>query len=162
MGNLFLVPSLVRRLRLSPSASLPDRREMVVARGVGLGLPTLLLIAAGLYPPLLIGSVAGSAIPSLGSLFAMPGLLGWLLWAAALACGGLLAWQEQALRSRIGLLLGAVHDVLRLEWLYSSVVGALNRGLSVFQVANDVVGGAGALLWSLLLFLLFLLVWGGS
>jgi formate hydrogenlyase subunit 3/multisubunit Na+/H+ antiporter MnhD subunit len=161
-GCLFLVPSLVRRLRLSPSVSLPDRREMVVARGVGLGLPTLLLIAAGLYPPLLIGGVAGSAIPSLGSLFAMPGLLGWLLWAVALACGGLLAWQEQALRSRIGLLLGAVHDVLRLEWLYSSVVGALNRGLSVFQVANDVIGGAGALLWSLLLFLLFLLAWGGS
>jgi hypothetical protein len=61
----------------------------------------------------------------------------------------------------MGLLLGAVHDVLRLEWFYSAVAGAFDRGLSVFRVANEVVGGAGALLWSLLLFLLLLLVWGG-
>ena len=161
IGTMFLVPSLVRRLLIAPLDSLPDRREMVVARGVGLGLPTMLLIVAGLFPPLLIGGDVGSAIPSLGSLFAMPGLVGWLLWAVALACGGLVAWQERVLRSRMGLLLDAVHDVLRLEWLYSLVTGAFNRGLSVFRAASQVIGGSGALLWSLLLFLLLLLVWSG-
>ncbi|MEE8391157.1 MAG: hypothetical protein V3S14_10225, partial [Anaerolineae bacterium] len=154
-------PALVRRLLISPLDSLPDRRERAVARGVGLGLPMLLLIVAGLYPPLLMGSGAGSEIPSLGSSFAMPGLVGWLLWVLALACGGLLAWQERVLRSRIGLLLGAVHDVLRLEWLYSLVTGAFERGLNLFRAADQVIGGSGALLWSLLLFLLLLLMWGG-
>jgi hypothetical protein len=61
----------------------------------------------------------------------------------------------------MGPLLGAVHDVLRLEWFYGAVAGAFGRGLSLFRVADQVVGGAGALLWSLLLFLLLLLVWGG-
>jgi hypothetical protein len=155
-GYLFLVPSLVRRLLTSPSVSLPDRRGMVLARGVGLGVPTLFLIVAGLFPSFVV--VGG---PSLGSLLAMPGLLGGVLWAIMLACGGLLAWQEGLLRSRIGLLFGAVHDVLRLEWLYVSVAGAFDRGLSIFRAVNDVVEGAGGLLWSLLLFLLLLLAWGG-
>ncbi len=96
------------------------------------------------------------------SLLVMPGLVGWLMWVVVIACGGLLAWQEKILRSRIGLLLDASHDLLRLEWLYSAEGGAFARGVSVFRVANEVVGGAGALLWSLLLFLLLLLAWGGS
>jgi NADH:ubiquinone oxidoreductase subunit 5 (subunit L)/multisubunit Na+/H+ antiporter MnhA subunit len=163
-GYLFLIPSLVRRLLISPPSPLPDRWGLVVARGVGLGLPALLLVAAGLYSPLLVfvGSEAGSdGAPALISLFTRPGLVGWLLWAVGIACGGLLAWQEKVIRARMGLLLGAIHDVLRLEWFYSAVAGAFDRGLSLFRVANEVVGGAGALLWSLLLFLLLLLVWGG-
>lgn len=158
VGYLLLIPSLVRRFLTPPATSLPQRRGMVVARGLGLGLPALVIIAAGLTTPLLIRS---DAVPSLGSLFAMPGLVGWSLWAVVLVCGGLLAWQEKVIRSRIGLLLSAIHDVLRLEWLYRSVVGALDRGLGVLRVADEVVGGAGALLWSLLLFLLLLMVWSG-
>ena len=84
-----------------------------------------------------------------------------MLWVTVIACGGLLAWQENALRARIGPLLDAIHDLLRLEWLYSAVVGAFGRGISVFRAANQVVGGAGSLLWSLLLFLLLLLAWSG-
>jgi len=41
------------------------------------------------------------------------------------------------------------------------VAGALDRGLSMLRAAGEVVGGAGALLWSWLLFFLLLLVWGG-
>ncbi len=162
LGYLFLIPSLVRRLLIPPTSPLPERRELLVARGVGLGLPTLLLLMTGLHPPLLIGSEADSvSIPGLIALFTMPGLVGWLLLIVIVACGGILAWQEKALRARIGLLLGAIHDVLRLEWFYSAVVGAFGRGTSVFRAADELVGGAGALLWSLLLFLLFLLVRGG-
>lgn len=158
LGYLLLAPSLVRRLLVSPAVSLPERREMSVARGIGLGLPASLLIVTGLYPSLLSGD---GGVSALGTLFTRPGIVGWLLWGLALACGGVLAWQEGALRTRIGPLLGAVHDVLHLEWLYSSVVGALDRGLSMFQAANEVVGGAGALLWSMLLFLLFALARSG-
>jgi formate hydrogenlyase subunit 3/multisubunit Na+/H+ antiporter MnhD subunit len=161
LGNLFLVPSLVRRLLAVSSSPRPERREMIIARGIGLGVPVLLLVGAGIYPLFLLGG-SGDAVPSLGRLLAMPGLVGWLLWVALFVFGGVLAWQEEFLRSKIGPLLSVIHDVLRLEWLYDAVVGALGRGLSVFESADEVVGGAGALLWSLLLFLLFLLVRGGS
>lgn len=169
VGNLFLIPSLVRWLLSPSSASPPDTCRhhrptaavgaLLVARGIGLGLPALLLIVAGFYPPLLVGS--GLSL-SLGKLFAMPSLAGWLLWAISLAGGGVLAWQEGNLRPRIEFLLSAAHDLLRLDWLYDAVAGALNRGLSVLRAADEVIRGTGALLWSWLLFLTFLLVWGGK
>jgi len=158
-GNLFLVPSLVRRFLIPPSSPLPVQRGLIVARGIGVGLPALLLIVAGLHPSFLVGD--GSTL-SLGSLFARPGLVGWLVWVTSLAFGGLLAWQDGTLRPRIELWLNAAHDLLRLEWLYYAVVGALDRGLSLFRAADEVVGGAGALLWSWFLFLLLLLVWGSQ
>jgi hypothetical protein len=69
------------------------------------------------------------------------------------------AWQEGNGRYRIEFLLDAIHDLLRLEWLYDALVGAIDRGLSAIRAADEVVGGAGAVLWSLLLFLLILLIW---
>ena len=42
------------------------------------------------------------------------------------------------------------------------LVGALERGLGVFRVVDEIVGGAGALLWSWLLFLILLLIWSGK
>jgi len=158
LGNLFLVPSLVRWLLTPSSSPVPNRRWLVMARGVGLGLPALLLVVTGLHPPLLSGGVL---VPSLGPLFAMPGLTGWLLWTISLAGGGVLAWQDRALRPKIGLLLSSIRGLLRLEWIYEAVVGALDRGLSVLRVVDEVVGGAGTLLWSWLLFLLLVLIWGG-
>jgi len=158
-GNLLLVSSLVRWLLTLPSSPVPVHRWPVVARGIGLGLLMLLLVAVGLYPPLLIGGVR---VPTLGSLFVMPGLMGWSLWVLSLAGGGVLAWQEGVIRPKIELLLSAIHDLLRLKWLYDAVIGALDRGLSVLRAADEVVGGRGALLWSWLLFLLFLLVWGSQ
>jgi hypothetical protein len=163
LGYLFLLPSLVRRLLVPPSSPLPQQRVHLVSRGVGLGLLAIPLIGAGLFPSLLLpGKLVGDAGLTLGRQLAMLGLEGWLLWVIVLACGGVLAWQERVLRAKIGLVLSAAHDVLRLEWLYESVVGALNRGLGVLRVADEVVGGAGALLWSLVLFLLIVLVWSGS
>jgi formate hydrogenlyase subunit 3/multisubunit Na+/H+ antiporter MnhD subunit len=152
VGNLFLIPSLMRRLLPVPNQ--PTNRWSLVARGVGLGLSALLLIVVVLRPSLLVHDVPAS---SLGSPFAMPGLAGWLLWAVSLAGGGILAWQERNLRPKVGLFLGAAHDLLCLEWLYGAGAGALDRGLSILRAADEVVGGAGALLWSWLLFLLILL-----
>jgi formate hydrogenlyase subunit 3/multisubunit Na+/H+ antiporter MnhD subunit len=157
VANLFLVPSVMRCLRLSSSSPLPSRHWSTIVGGTGLGLLALPLILAGLHPPLLL---AGTSAPSLWALLGMPRLVGWLLWAISLAGGGVLAWQEDVLRPRIELALVVIHDLLRLEWLYDAVGGALARWLRVFRAADEVVGGAGALLWSLLLFLLILLIWG--
>ena len=117
----------------------------------------MLLIVAGLYPPLLFGDLS---TPSQGELFELPDLVGWLLWAVSLAGGGVLAWQDVPLCSKIGLWLSAAHDLLSLEWLYGAVMGALEQGFSVLRAADEVVRGGGALLWSWFLFLLLLLVWG--
>jgi formate hydrogenlyase subunit 3/multisubunit Na+/H+ antiporter MnhD subunit len=156
-GNLFLVPSLVRWLLLPSLRPVLNRHGLLVARGVGLGLLALPLVVAGLYPPFFLGDIS---VPSLGTLLVMPGIRGWLLWVISLFGGGLLAWQEGALRAKIEPLLGATHELLRLEWLYDAVLGAVDRGLGVLRMIGEVVGGAGALLWSWLLFLLFLLIWG--
>lgn len=159
VGNLFLLPALARWLLMPAPAPLPDRRWPRVARVIGRGLPALLLIAAGCYPPLLI---AGAKPASMGALLALPGLGGWLLWTISLAGGGVLVWQDKNLRPRIELLLDAAHDLLRLDWFYDALVGALDRGLSLLRLADEVVGGAGALLWSWLLFLIVILAWGSK
>lgn len=156
LGNVFLIPALARELLVPSVSPLPSHKWQLVTLAVGLVLPVLPLLVSGIYPPL----IGGKATPSLGALFALPGLIGWLLWAVSLACGGMLAWQEKNLRPRMELLLSAIHDFLRLEWLYRAVAGALDRGLDLLRAADEVVSGAGALLWSLLLFLLIMLVWG--
>ncbi len=156
VGNLFLIPSLVRWL-VSYASPSPGRSWLLVTRGVGLGLLALPLVAAGLFPSLI---VADGSVPSLGALLALPGLEGWLVWLFSLVGGGILAWQDESLRPRIEPLLEIMHNLLRLEWLYGAVLGALDRGLNVLRAADEVVGGAGALLWSLLLFLLLVLMWG--
>jgi formate hydrogenlyase subunit 3/multisubunit Na+/H+ antiporter MnhD subunit len=157
LGILFLIPALGRWLLSAPSAESPDRRGPLVARAIGLGLPSLFLVVAGLFPSVVLGAGSG---PSVVDLLVSPGLAGWLLWIVVCAVGGVFAWQDGNLRARLGLLLEAAHDLLRLEWLYEVVVGALGRGLGVLRATDEVMGGAGALLWSLVLFLLILLVGG--
>ena len=92
----------------------------------------------------------------------MPRLMGWLLWLISLAGGGLLVWQEENLRPQIELWLTAAHDLVCLDWLYELVVDSLDRGLNALRVADELVGGAGTLLWSWLLFLIVLLAWGSQ
>jgi len=157
-GMLFLVPALYRGITEPASSPPPDDAGRKGAYLIGIGLPAVLLVMAGLYPPLLI---AGRAI-SLGAAFVRTGVAGWFLWVISLAIGGVLAWQDGNVRSRIDILLAAVHDLLRLEWLYELLVGAIDRGLSALRAADEVVEGAGALLWAWVLFLLIMLVWSGG
>ena len=156
-GQLFLIPSLARILLSPASAHQPPHRLLRIVLGIGLGLPASLLAVAGVYAQLVVPRIV---TPRLGVLFQMPGLAGWLLWVVSFAAGGLLAWQEDNLRPRTTLLLGVVHDLLLLEWLYDAVVGAVERGLSVLRVTDEIVGGAGALLWSFFLCLILLVIWG--
>jgi formate hydrogenlyase subunit 3/multisubunit Na+/H+ antiporter MnhD subunit len=158
-GNLFLVASLIRWLLASAPTPLPGRYWQLAVYGTSLGIPALLLLMSGFYPPLL---VVGIAAPAMGEFFSMPGLAGWLVWVVSLSVGGVLAWQDENVRQRIALLLDALHDLLRLEWLYDTLVGALERGLSAIRAVDEIVGGAGALLWSMLIFLLLLLIWSSQ
>lgn len=159
VGQMFLAAALVRWL-LSAGPAIAERRGVLrdVALGVGQGAPTLLLIVVGLRPRLLFRD---PSLPSLASVLALPDLTGWLLWVVSLAAGGVVAWQDQRLRGKIGLALKAIHDLLRLDWLYELVVGTLEQGLSALRVVDEVLGGAGALLWSLIIFLVLVLVWSG-
>jgi len=155
IGYLFLIPALVRCVLARPSTTAPTSLREIILQGLGLALPVLLLLVGGLLPR----AVIHRSVPSLSGMVAVPLFAGWLLWALALVGGGVLAWQDRAIRARIELTLQALYDLLCLEWLYDGVVGALGRGLSVLRAADEVIGGAGAVLWSLLLFLLLLLLW---
>jgi hypothetical protein len=156
LTQAFLVPALVRWLML-PAASPPPRaRPFAILWAGGVGLLAILLTLAGIVPSLRIGAPASHTFRTL---LAIPGLPGWLVWGVSLALGGVLAWQERSLRPKIEHLLGVIHDLWRLEWLYGATGGALDRGLSVFRAADDMIGGTGALLWSMLLFVILVLVW---
>jgi hypothetical protein len=127
-----------------------------MARGAGLILPALLLVAIGVSPALL---VAGSSRLSLRFLLSGPGLLGWLLWGAALLLGSILAWQDATLRPRVSLWLDVLQDAVRLDWAFAVLGGAFEQGLSVLRAVDDVLGGRGALIWSSIILLLLILVW---
>jgi hypothetical protein len=127
-------------------------------RALGMGLPAALIVLAGFHPPLLI---RGADALALINLFRSPGLLGWTLWGLSLALGGLLAWQGKRFRVRIAPFLSTVGDVLKLEWFFDLLIGSLGRGVGALQAADELIGGAGALLWAWLLFLLVVLVWSG-
>ncbi len=157
-GTLFLVPSLVRWLRGKSPAPLPLREwrwgMRSLAPAVGVGGMAALTVAAGLYPALLL-----SPSPfALKDALMEPRLTDWLLWIISLAGGGILAWQERNIRRYLRLPLTVLHDLLRLEWLYAALAGALDKGVGMLRTADEIVEGAGALLWSWLLFLLVLLL----
>jgi hypothetical protein len=127
-----------------------------MAHDAGLIGPALLLVAVGAAPPLLF---AGSTQLSLRFLLTEPGLIGWLLWGGALLIGGILGWQDAYLRPRVSLSLDVLQDILRLDWAWALLVGALEQGLTVLRAVDDVLGGRGALLWSFIMLLLLILVW---
>jgi formate hydrogenlyase subunit 3/multisubunit Na+/H+ antiporter MnhD subunit len=156
VGQILLVPALVRWIS-SRDAHTPQAPSAIIMQALGVAPGAILLVAAGLSLPVLLPT---ADTLSLGMLFSMPGLAGWLLWLVALAGGGILAWQDRNLRPRMKILLSAIYDFVRLEWLYDALVGALDRGLNVLRLSDAMIGGAGALLWSWVLFLILLLVWG--
>jgi hypothetical protein len=159
LGNSLLVAALTRRLRAAATSPLPSSYWWLGVHGIALGLPALLLLVSGFFPSLL---VVGVELPSLGMLVSLPRVVGWVLWILALVGGGVLGWQDENVRAKIAFLMSAAHDFVRLDWFNESVVGAMEQGLRVLRVVDEVVGGAGSLMWSLLLFLLILLVWSSQ
>ena len=157
VGQTFLGAVVIRRLFSNKSSGTEvSPWGHNVARGVGLAAPALLLIVVGLYPRLLIRD---GLVSSMGTLLTKQGSMGWLLWGLPLIGGAFLAWQDEKVQSVVGLWRHALHDLLRLEWLYEALAGAFERGMGMFRTLDEVLGGAGALLWSWILFLIFLLTW---
>lgn len=159
VGNVLLVSALVRGVLSSPPEPVTNQRWSTTVRRVWLLLLALLLVLASLRPSILFHS---NPAPQLGPVFAIPALSGWLLWAASLATGAAIAWLDASLRRNMDLFLNAAHDLLRLDWIYNLMKGALKRGLRIVQTTEEIVGGAGAVLWSLVLFLLIVLMWGNQ
>lgn len=159
-GQTFVVAALARWLFSSdPSAETDLSTWPQWAHAAGLIAPALVLVIAGLAPTLLL---TGSPDLTLRGLFAGPGLVGGSLWVASLLLGGVLAWQEVRLRPKISLWLGALHDLVRLGWAYDLLVGAFERGFAFVRVVDRILGGKGALLWSLVTLLILVLAGGAS
>jgi hypothetical protein len=127
-----------------------------MAHDAGLIFAALVLVVVGLAPNLL---VPGSSRLSLRLLLSGSGLIGWLLWGAALVLGGVLGWQTAYLRPRFSLWLDVLRGIVRLDWAWRLLVGALEQGFAVLRAVDDVLGGRGALLWSFITLLLVILVW---
>jgi hypothetical protein len=155
-GQTFLVAAVVRWLiPVTQPEELDVRSLGQLAPAAGWLGSALLLIAGGLVPNLLCGS---SGL-SLWHLLTRPSLVGWLLWGGAFLLGGVLAWHDADLRPRVSLWLDALHDVVRLDWAWDLLIDAVDRGLSIVRVADDILGGRGALLWSFIILLILMLVW---
>ena len=159
VGNTLLVSALVRGLLSSPREPVTDQRWSSFARKAWLLVLALLSITVSVRPSMLF---QGSLAPQLGPVFALPVLSEWVAWASSLAIGVALGLLDASLRGRFDLLLEAAHDLVRLEWMYDLVKGALKRGLRMVQATEEIVGGSGAVLWSLLLLLLIVLLWGSQ
>jgi MYXO-CTERM domain-containing protein len=160
VGQLLLVAAVTRWLApTSPPEGLITGEGSVLRRmvqGAGLTCPVLLILGAGLFPMLLVGDSAGRP---LDSSMAGPGATSWLLWAGALILGALLGWRDTYVRRRVSLWLNVLRDFVRLDWVLVLLVGAFEQGLAVVRAVDDVLGGRGALLWALIMFLLAILVW---
>ncbi len=163
-GHTESLPGLPRPLSLQGLAqwllTATQLQSGALRQVAGTGLPALLLIVAGLFPSIFFDEGA-IAVSSPITLFKLPRAAGWSLWMTGLVAGGLLSWKDGVLRSKGEAVLNTIYSLLRLEWLYEALAGALDRGLSLFRTADELIGGAGALLWACLLFLLYILTRGG-
>lgn len=162
VGHAFLVVAVMRWLFASDRVDWEGSSLLgEIAHGVGLISLAVCLVVSGILLNWLLPDVSPSSASSLRALLAAPGLAGWLLWGGGLLLGGILAWLDAKLRPRISLWLNVIHDAVLLDWGYDLLMGAFERGLSVLRVADTVLSGRGALLWSCLLLLVVVLVVGG-
>lgn len=161
LGHVLLVAAVTRWLLESePGGWRESGLAGRIAWGVGLAGLACPLLVIGVSPPLLASGfdVTPSSLPAL---LAQPSPLGWLLWGGALVLGVGLAWLSSGLRPRISLWLTAIHDVVLLDWGYTLLMGALERGFGLLRILDDVLGGRGALLWACILLLVWILTVGG-
>ena len=156
-GFGLLAAALVRRL-LIPGARENPRPLEITARAAGVLTASIPLLAAGILPALLLQDSPASLV----GLVAQAGVLGWGLWLLALASGAFLVWAEPRFRHRIEPFLGLLHDFVSLDWAWRLFLGGLGRAVQLFQNVAELLEGAGAVLWSLVIFVLLLLILMGS
>ena len=126
------------------------------ARAAGLILPAALLLIAGLRAVFRFPALGA---PSLAGRLAWPGAVGFVLWLAGLALGGVLYDQERrGFRQRMEAMLGLLCDLFRLDWLWRLLLASQARLVAFLSAVADVMEGPGAILWALAIFLLVLLM----
>jgi hypothetical protein len=157
IGYGLLTAALVRRLQL-PGAKENPRPLEVTVRATGLLTASIPILAAGILPALLLQDTPASFV----SLVAQAGVMGWALWVSAVVSGVLLVWAETHFRHRIEPLLGLLHDFVSLDWVWRLFLGGLWRVVELSQNIAELLEGAGAVLWSLVIFVLLLLILMGS
>jgi hypothetical protein len=81
----------------------------------------------------------------------------WAVWPLATGLGVVLFWQDARLRPHIQTTLGILHDLASLDWLINPLLGGLGRVTRFLQATAELMEGAGAVLWALSVFLLFVL-----
>lgn len=161
IGQALLVAAVVRWLQAPRLAERAGRSVAAeVAYGAGLTGVVGLWIVGGTVPSLFFVGIESSPTASLRSLLVVPTLRGWLLWGGSLIVGAGLAWGDAAVRAKVSLWLDALHDIVRLDWVYNLVIGALEQGFAVVRAVDEVLGGRAALLWSCILLLVLILLGG--
>jgi formate hydrogenlyase subunit 3/multisubunit Na+/H+ antiporter MnhD subunit len=160
VGSALLVAALVRWLmRPALRADQPGDRRLKIARAAGVSLPAVLLVLGGAWVLLAPGQYSDvEADAVVGS----TSLAGWLVVGAGWVGGALLTWQRSNLSAGRGLLIRALHGIVRLEWLYRALQSAVDRGLALVRAADEILGGTGAVLWSFVLLLLVAVLWSGT
>ena len=156
-GYGLLTAALVRRLIL-PGAKEDPRPLEITVRAAGLLTASIPLLVAGILPALLAEGVSASFV----SLVAQAGVLGWALWISALASGVLIVWAESHFRRVIEPFLGLLHDFISLDWAWRLFLGGLGNVVQLSQNVAELLEGAGAVLWSLAIFVLLLLILMGN
>jgi hypothetical protein len=156
-GYGLLTAALVRRLIL-PGAKEDPRPLEITVRAAGLLTASIPLLVAGILPALLSEGVSASFV----SLVARAGVLGWALWISALASGVLIVWAESHFRRAIEPFLGLLHDFISLDWAWRLFLGGLGNVVQLSQNVAELLEGAGAVLWSLAIFVLLLLILMGN
>lgn len=152
LGTVLLTAALVRRV-LRPFVEVEEEPLAIAARAVGTGLPALLLLVVGMVPFSFLPE--GTALSWWGG-FSGSALTGWGIWLAAVVAGVALTRVEDRFRPRLLPALRPFVDLVDLHWAYDLVAGGLRRAVGFFQATAELVEGAGAVFWALVLFLILL------
>jgi hypothetical protein len=162
VGEALLVAALAR-LVLRPVGPVERNKRLepleTAARTAGVILPSLLLLAIGLHPPLFMPELKP---PTLAGLLTGVGSYTWGVWGLAVIVGAALFWAEDRFRPQAEAVLSLAHDVLSLNWVLRAVLGGMGQAAGVLQEIAELIEGAGAVLWALSIFLLFLLALTGG
>ncbi len=142
IGGMGVAATLLTGLQRPAQGRLtPPWPWLSLGRMISLLLPLLALFSVTLMAP---------ALPFSWS--------GWALWLVGCIGGGiLLIWQSGLTRAGLHIA-GPAWELLDLRWFYRALWQGLENLLSFIRVIDDVVEGAGALLWSFLVLLLVLVV----
>jgi hypothetical protein len=155
VGQGLLTAALAGQL-LKPVPGAGGARVLDLAvRAAGVAVLALPILLGGVQPSLLL---RGLQVPSLVEFAVGRGALGWALWLVAVGAGLALFWLERYFRQRVQPILGLIHDLVSLNWLFGLFLGGLERVSQFLRETAELMEGAGAVLWAMSVFILLLLV----